>query len=304
MKEKKTSKAKKVLLMATSCVLVAAISVGLTLAYLTAKTNEKDNKFIPSKGIKGEVIEPNYEIAKALNFKPGDVINKDPKVDNDTPEADIWVGAKIQFKISVKQQLKSGSTTEYEDVWEEVDYNTFKQYVAVTDYVGDMTTTPTSNTTTGVWKRMTSPSGDKADYFFFDRILLRQPTDDTTESNGSDVTNSTALGTTGTSTADNSSDLFTKVTPNAAIRIDPSYEGTFANSVKTTAALSTDVFKQFKFKILITGYGVKDDATITKTTAAGETASAGSTDQVIPISTAADSSYVKVTAAILSGLTA
>ncbi|MBQ1411612.1 MAG: hypothetical protein IIY93_00275 [Clostridia bacterium] len=52
---------RKALLMAMAVILVAVVSVSMTLTYLTAMTNEKVNSFTASTtGLTGEVLEPGY----------------------------------------------------------------------------------------------------------------------------------------------------------------------------------------------------------------------------------------------------
>ena len=257
MKEKKNSRAKKILLMGISCVLVAAISVSATLAYLTAKTNDKDNKFTASGGITGEVIEPNYEYAKTLNWKPGEEIQKNPMVDNDTANYDVWVGASIEYQLSV-------DGTDYVTV----PYSVFSQYVTVTGKVGND------------WVVMNATDHTK-DYYFYNKRLTKQTTE--TEQSYSPTT---SFGTTGSVTSDNTTELFTKVTPKANLDISPNYATTAspgyyvpmyqngnsmvaktlvtanANIPTTNVNLDTLAFNSFNFKIKITGYGIKNDSSV------------------------------------------
>lgn len=276
MKDKKNSRAKKVLLMATSCVLVAGISVGATLAYLTAKTNDKDNKFKASGGIKGEVLEPTWDVSKATNFAPGDEIPKDPKIDNDTSDANVWVGAKIEFFLDVG----NGD--------EEVDYATFSKFATLTGWVGTD------------WNELSSTkTNDKASYYFYNKLLLADTNNATDEMDGNNYkTNTLGNHITGSQTTDNTTDLFTKVTPAGGIDINPKYVASNPNTAQgqmipmydnngtmTAKTLVTEVadlpadaddidlnklaFTKFNFKIKITGYGIKDDIDVTGTTGTG-----------------------------------
>lgn len=61
--------------------LIGVIAVGSTLAYLSATTGTKTNKFTGSdKTITGETTETYYDINKAGSYVPGDLIKKNPTV--------------------------------------------------------------------------------------------------------------------------------------------------------------------------------------------------------------------------------
>ena len=289
MKQKKNIRAKKVLLMGISCVLVAALSVSFTLAYLTAKTNEKDNLFKASKGIIGEVIEPDYDIEMAKNWKPGDTIPKNPMVDNDTTDYDVWVGASIEYQLSVD----GGSN------WKTVPYSVFSEYVTVTGK-------PAEPTSGAGWLKLTPDQNTDLDYYFYNTKLLKETEE--TEVGYAQTAVPPVFGTTGGVTTDNTAELFTSVTPKSGLDISPKYvnnpnasqieEGKYPpedgktvitdnNNIPTSNIdLSKLAFNSFKFKIKITGYGVKNDDTI-----AGGNAT-----------TLADTDLTNVENAILKGL--
>ena len=105
----------RLLMMATAAVLVAAVSIGVTLAYLTATTPEKVNNFTANTdALQGVLDEPKFT-ANKTNVRPGDKYDKDPLVENLTTTDSMWTGIKMTFKIN-------GII---------VPYSTFKQYVAL-----------------------------------------------------------------------------------------------------------------------------------------------------------------------------
>lgn len=237
MKEKKNKGARKVLLMAISVALVAAISVSSTLAYLTAKTGTKDNVFQASGNISGRILEPNYDEENATKFAPGREVPKDPIIDNETADSSIYVGAKLEFLINVTDLTDANYVA--------VDYNTFTHFVNIKNLASDST-----------WKLYTTTDGisstDNARYYFYDKILNKD----------ADGSAETVSGSVTDTTKDYTSALFTSVTPLAAITIVEDGTATSAD-LTSTADLSTLKFKAFNFKIKITGYGIKADNTVT-----------------------------------------
>ena len=160
---------RKALLMAMAVILVAVVSVSMTLTYLTAMTNEKVNSFTASTtGLTGEVLEPGYNTTNSSKVNPGDTYYKDPLIVNTTQDESMWVGAKMSFKLNGKN----------------VSYDTFKHYVSLyTD------TPPASydnstgygelfNTGTNLWEKVgtSDTSGPHSAYrpeFLSDGELLR-----------------------------------------------------------------------------------------------------------------------------------
>lgn len=87
---------KKYLKVLTSIGLVLAVAVGFTLAYLTADTGTKTNKFTGSDGITGETTETEWEYEDGgwNDFMPGDVAYKNPTV-KISGDVDAYVGLRL-----------------------------------------------------------------------------------------------------------------------------------------------------------------------------------------------------------------
>lgn len=89
---------RKGLLAASALVLVAVISVGATLAYLTASTREVVNTFTAGEGIDIEIQEPSYKGDKT--YTPGTTFDKDPEVKNtSTGDSPVYIVASLEYQI-------------------------------------------------------------------------------------------------------------------------------------------------------------------------------------------------------------
>ncbi len=233
MKEKKNKGARKVLLVAISAALVAAISVSATLAYLTAKTDAKDNIFTASGDISGEVIEPNYDPDAANKFLPGVPVAKDPMLDNDTSVGadqtfNIFGGIRLDFFID-----KNCNGTY--DSGEQVTYAQFSRFVTINDLATD-------------WTDVSSNVGDpsaQSKYFIYNKVIAKDD-GDATEGTG----------------ADTSSALFQSVTVNKNVTIDPNNAAAVSTIDVNSAPVNTTIYKAFNYKIKVNGYGVKEEADI------------------------------------------
>lgn len=158
----KPNRLRRGMLLTAALALTAAVTVLVVRAYLTAMTTDKTNVFIPGENIRGEVIEPDYEILKASRFIPGDSITKNPMVDNDSPGVDVWVAAKVEFQIDVGAG------------YETVPYSLFSQVVSVANYVGD-SGHGTSWVSMAALKAADDDVKNNAlDYFFFNKLLAGQ----------------------------------------------------------------------------------------------------------------------------------
>jgi len=80
-------KKKKRRTIALSLLLVAALAVGITLAYLFSKTDPKENVFTFAENIKGVLDEPNWNPDEATELVPGKTIEKDPQITNTSNNA-------------------------------------------------------------------------------------------------------------------------------------------------------------------------------------------------------------------------
>lgn len=237
MKEKKNKGARKVLLVAISVALVAVISVGSTLAYLTARSNTKTNTFTASGNITGEVLEPNADFDKFDDWVPGETIPKNPMIDNDTKEYSIWVGAKLSFQIDIGNG------------YETVPYSTFARYVTLNGLAGDG------------WTAFDNAKSDGNLYYYYNSALAADGGDSTEKNyNSSDAKG----GSTGNSTADNTNAIFNSVTPDDAITIrEKSDTESYVTTINANGPQTGDIYQKFLFKITVNGYGVKKESTVT-----------------------------------------
>lgn len=232
MKEKKTKRTRKVLLMGIASVLVAAVSVSATLAYLTAQTSPVTNTFTGSGGITGQVEEPQYDANSSNNgtFTIGKPITKDPLIANTTSNAAIYVGAKVSFWINV-----SGNT------YTQVSPSVFYQFV---DVQYNDAAAASYNTGTGAtqWTSKESPSGDNNLYFIYNSLLKKSDSDPS-------YNTSTFTYVTGN---DNTAPLFDSVTVKPAVNINAS-----GTDTDVSAGPSGKTYAKFNYKIVINGYGQK-----------------------------------------------
>jgi hypothetical protein len=116
---------KKIVLGLTAMVLVAAMAIGGTLAFMTAKTADVTNHFHAAAGLTGEIREPAWDgftftdqqstgliaksgltptviaglgLTKAAAFTPGLVIPKDPTLKNTTTATPEYMAIKVTYK--------------------------------------------------------------------------------------------------------------------------------------------------------------------------------------------------------------
>lgn len=238
----KSKKSVKALLVCASVLLVAAISVSVTLAYLTASTDAIENNFTAKGDIEGRVEEPNWNEENAQKIAPGKKVEKNPVIDNETSDTHIWVGARVEFTIDIGDTAKKT-----------VDYDTFKKFVDLEGYEPS-----NSYTSSEKWYEYTgeevSSAGATTDpkklYKYYIYLTALDPDQDGTGRGDSD--NNVNL-----SNKDVTKPLFTAVTPKVDIMIDPD-SGTATNADLTSSAeLSSLTFKKFDFDINVNGYGIK-----------------------------------------------
>lgn len=247
---KDNKKFTKLLLASLSVVLVVGISVSATLAYLTATTKVKENNFRSTSAVQGQVLEPSY--LTDVNYQPGDTINKDPLIDNDTKDYPIWVAAKLTFKINV-----TGTT------WETVSYETFKKY-AVMRTDSNKTFTEALNTD---WTKLAAASDGNL-YVYYNNSIAA----DTSAGESAPDTKGHG-GSAGTDTTDATAPIFDYVYINPDIRIQSGLQSGETSTLRTTVnpngPSNADIYQQFNIKIFIEGYGVMNDT--------GETSISGKT---------------------------
>lgn len=94
---KRTNKLLKVTLSVVALVLVAAVTYGITMAFLTARSNDKTNVFTAGDNVDIIINEPNYELITDHTYKPGDIQDKDPSVENLKEES--YIAMTVEFKV-------------------------------------------------------------------------------------------------------------------------------------------------------------------------------------------------------------
>lgn len=94
-KTKRSNKLLKVTLSVVALILVAAVTYGITMAFLTAKSNDKTNIFTSGDNVDITINEPKYDLTVDHTYKPGDIQDKDPSVENLKEEA--YVAMTVEF---------------------------------------------------------------------------------------------------------------------------------------------------------------------------------------------------------------
>ncbi|CAK7046166.1 MAG: hypothetical protein EUB_02988 [Eubacterium sp.] len=144
--------------------LIGVIAVGSTLAYLSATTGTKTNTFTGSdKTITGETIEENYEKDKAENYKPGDVIKKDPTVNLKAGSESAYVALSTDYygddvvakEIDGKTVVDSGT---------KMSRTAFAKYATI----NDLNAKP--DKADGVWT-LIAKSANGSELYMYDTVL-------------------------------------------------------------------------------------------------------------------------------------
>lgn len=286
MREKQSKRNLKGLLMAVSVVLVAAISIGATLAYLTAQTAEKQNTFkASSPDLTGQTLEPSM-ITREKFFMPGETFNKDPMVQNTTLTENAYVGARVRFFINVDKDSNNGTELNVipgndsnKRKYVEVDYTTAQKYITlhtnVQKYqVGTASSDTGFNTTS--WTDVTTDTRAKtgadqlASYFIYKKALGNKVTSsvgaiydpDTSGHNGNDVTDPLFTSVTFSKYINlpeeipASGDDVNKIVQNVANGTAPAI-GIKDVDTLTQANQYNYIFKNFDLKIIVDSYGYK-----------------------------------------------
>lgn len=112
----------------TAAALIGVIAVGSTLAYLSANTGQKTNKF--SGGDIGGKTEEKFDSEKAENYKPGDVINKQPSITIDANSVNAMVALSVDYYGDDVQTKKTedGYIIENADKATKLSQENFKRY--------------------------------------------------------------------------------------------------------------------------------------------------------------------------------
>jgi len=105
-------KKKKLLTVALSVLLVAAIAVGATLAYLSTRTNIETNTFTFAENVRALLTEPNWDPDDARDLVPGMEIAKDPQITNTSNNGvDEYAAIKLVFVDGANKPLNEADMT-------------------------------------------------------------------------------------------------------------------------------------------------------------------------------------------------
>ncbi len=121
---KKSKKVLKVVTGVTSLALVGAISFGLTYAFLTTTTNEKDNVFTAG-NVDIDVVEPNFATTGTKTYAPGQNIAKDPSIDLVGTSNDAYVSMRVRFKIATSWDSVTNAWN-----YKDISYTEFQKYAS------------------------------------------------------------------------------------------------------------------------------------------------------------------------------
>lgn len=246
MKSTNNKSIRKFLLMSVAVVLVAAISVGATLAYLTAETDEKINSFTALNDIDGKVVE-NFDNSFIHKFVPNKPISKDPMIDNNSEnEAEIYVAAKLNFYIWCSDSTET-------DKYEQVNYATFSKFVDITTLPTDAATTAATTNAGETEDWLYIKEDGKSRYYLYN-ALLKKDDGDTAEGK-------VKAG------DDTSAPIFSYVTVKKGVNTDPDNGEDFKKAALSANLDTTKIYKKFAFQISVTGYGVNKDEAATPSAA-------------------------------------
>ena len=282
MKKENRHSLRGVILLLTGMALVVTVSIFVTMAYLTAITNSRENFFQGAPNIKGETVEPygqaegEFDGDSTVNYayQPGNACAKDPLIHNKTTDSEVYVGARVDFYIAV---TKSGDNP----VYRQVPYSLFTKYVSISGW--------NTGSGSGQWEEIDVPTARAANdnavladsgfsdalgtrwskYYVYNDVLdkagsfAESVTIDT--NNHAYTIGSTANQSGSTSSAKTSitSPLFTGVTPNGRITVSDTLptanggsSGGYATVLYADGPQFGDVYQCFDFRIVVNGYGV------------------------------------------------
>lgn len=171
---------KKNLKIVIAMLLVAALSVGGTLAYLSRETSELENVFTGSKGISLTLTEPEFddeEKGKANSYTPDMTILKDPTVTNTSTETGYkeWVAMRVDYTFAGsacnKEQIDDIVTFQYKDENGDFQDGLNPNWIKVTTTTDGLAAT---NYDIYVYNAMLDDNGGKAT--LFDRVITHDQT--------------------------------------------------------------------------------------------------------------------------------
>jgi len=106
------SSSKKKMTVILSAVLVLAIAIGATLAYLATLTHEEENVFTFAQNIRALLDEPNWDPKEGENLIPGYEVKKDPMITNKSDNGlDIFTAIRLIFADGVGNNLSDAEAT-------------------------------------------------------------------------------------------------------------------------------------------------------------------------------------------------
>ena len=119
--ENKKAEWKKNLKIVIAMLLVAVVSVGGTLAYLSDKSDEKQNVFVGSAGIDLELKEE-FDDEDAKDYTPGMVITKSPTLKNTSSTSTYyeWVAIKVSYVKDCATDGTGGTAVNYSELTDKV----------------------------------------------------------------------------------------------------------------------------------------------------------------------------------------
>lgn len=251
MKTKKNNRFGKVLLLMTSIVLVIAVSVIGTLAFLTAETDILTNSFQASTGISGKVDEPSFPGGRTggnTTYTFGAPVKKDPLIQN-TCDNNMYVGLKLDFYLNAQNNDP--------DDYVQVPYSTFAKYV---DIISNAKAQTTDVFNTSYWRDEGTPTTATDS-----KIFSYRPTGTNAftvvYANNGDLTANPTTYLTG-SNDDNTYPIFNQVQIKDEVNKGVLPSGGSYNKPTTAAAFAdgpSGVYEVLNFKIVITGQGVQAD---------------------------------------------
>lgn len=124
-------KAKRTSVIVAAFLMVISLSVAVTLAFLTDRTEKKKNTFTIGKGVKVQLEEPLYDLnTKGYQYSPEELLDKDPTIviPEDAMKKE-YIAAVVEYYID-----KDGDGT-YES---KVFYDEFKQYASIGSIVDEI----------------------------------------------------------------------------------------------------------------------------------------------------------------------
>lgn len=262
MKDKKNNRIGKALMMVTSVVLVAAVSVYGTLAFLTAQTKELKNSFQASTGVDGKVDEPSFPGGRTggdTTYTFGAPVKKDPLIQN-TGSNDMYVGLKLDFYLNAQDNTDAHFV--------QVPYDTFAKYVTIT---GDAKAQTTDVFNTTYWHEETPETATNSKIFSYRPNSSYQFVKVT--ANDGDLDANPANSTAYTAGTDNTYPIFNSVQIKDTVNKGTLPSGGTYNKPTTAAAFAagpSGVYQVLNFRIVVTGCGVQaDGSNASETTASG-----------------------------------